>query len=483
MSVIHFSTANQYQTLYCGGKKMRNEWLTLREKLIFRTDVKEFANECSNVREKYKSEFNSASSDRKSEIIDIISELTIDLQSYLKKWHLQKYNFSEKVSDKEIEKQAAANYELLKSWGAQDKVKYVKDEVAQIAKSNMMKLSIMADEGKISNRWGNDYASNLAEVMRKGAILATTNPPIINNERKENPELWDKVKANLKKEFPQSTSTQLASIMTMQVVLKNCREIRPVYEASEGKYGYISLQVNPKNSTDSNKMVEEVKFLYEQLRKELKGTPNVVFKLPGTEAALEAAKRLTADGIGVNITLCFSVDQHKAFAEVIEKGNAKVSFVVNMAGRLDDPIKEELAGLGVEDAAEIAKWASTAVTRKSYRLLYKELKLKKSTILVASLRGAWNIEGSLADGDTKILITSFPDKTLDYDSVERQIVSHISDEIPQQIMEKLMKSKIFRKAYQIDKMSPKDFDSFYPVVKTLNSFAKSYDEFVEYMEN
>lgn len=458
------------------------EWLKLRDVIMFKTPRGEFENKLDSIRQKFEKEFIEVSDKRKNELVYIIGELTVDIQSYLKKWHLQLKSAREKVSDKEIEKQSELNYKLLEKWGAVDRVDYIKKEVGLINKSNMVKLSLLADEERINNRWGNDYASGLAEEMRKGAVLATTNPSLINNERKENPYIWDKAKADLKSKHPGADSTRLASIMTMQVVLKNCRELRPVYDITKGKYGYISLQISPKNSTDAVKMSEEAEFIYSRLKEELKGTPNVVFKLPGTKVAVKAAKSLTQKGIGVTITLSFSVDQHLVFAKAIESGNAPVSFVVMMSGRLDDPVRDELAELGVEGAAEAARYASEAVIRKSYYELYEKRKFKKSAILVASLRGPWNIEASVTKGSAPIYITSFPDKTQEYDSLDREIDSHIDEEMPGDVMNKLMKSRIFRQAYGTDKMMPEDFDSFYPVVVTLNSFSESYDEFVKYLE-
>jgi transaldolase len=227
-------------------------------------------------------------------------------------------------------------------------------------------------------------------------------------------------------------------------------------------------------------MAEEVEGLHERLTRELNGRPNTVFKIPGTKAGLDAVRRLTSKGIGCTITVSFSVDQSLAFADAIEQGCAPISFLVVMSGRLDDPIREELNQLGLPDAAEVAKWASVAVIRRAYHILYRQRKYKKSAILTASLRGPWNIEGSITDGEVPIFITCFPDKAREYDSEEREIESRIDDNIPDELMTKLMKSRIFRQAYEVGGLTPDGFDAFYPVVATLAAFSKSYDEFLEY---
>ncbi|MGD0663859.1 MAG: transaldolase family protein, partial [Syntrophorhabdales bacterium] len=336
---------------------MRSEWHGLREKLLFKTPVPAFAQECALVRKRYGEEFHAATAERKKEIIDILSEISIDMQSYLIRWHLHALEDPERLPCEEIGKQAEQNYALLSSWGQQGKIDSVKSEVAAINKSNLLKLSQMADRGLINNRWGNDAATGLTDAMRRGAVLVTTNPVMVNAVRKEDPATWDKIRDELKRAYPDSSPEQRASLMTMSVVLQNCRELRPIYEATKGKYGYVSLQINPRANRDSARMAEEVEGLYERLTRELNGTPNTVFKVPATKAGLDTVRRLTSKGIGCTITVNCSVDQNLAYAEVIEQGCARISFLVVMSGRLDDPIRDELKELGLSDAAEVAKWA------------------------------------------------------------------------------------------------------------------------------
>jgi hypothetical protein len=176
----------------------------------------------------------------------------------------------------------------------------------------------------------------------------------------------------------------------------------------------------------------------------------------------------------------FSVAQNLAFAEVIEQGCAQTSFLVVMSGRLDDPVRDELTQLGLPDAAEVAKWGGVAVIQHSYDILYRQRKYKKSAILIASLRGPWNIEGSITDGEAPIFITCFPGKAAEYDTVEREIVSRINEKVRDELMSKLMKSRIFRQAYEVGGLTPDGFDAFPPLLATMTAFTKAYDDSVEY---
>lgn len=460
---------------------MQNEWFGLREKLLFHTAVADFADECQALRTKLREEFDIAGQARQEELINLLTELSIDMQSYLLRWHLQSPAKNEQLEERVLQQETSSNYTLLEQWGAGKNIDSIKRDVAGIQRSNLLKLSAMADRGAMNTRWGNDYPTGLTTALRKGAVLVTTNPPLVNIARKEDPETWDAVRNELKTANPNASPETLVSLLTMKVVLQNCRELRPIYEATDGKYGYANLQISPRNSDDSVKMAEEIEWIYERMTQELGGRPNVVFKVPGTKAALETVKRVTRKGIGVSITVSFSVDQHLAFAEVIEQGDAPLSFLVMMNGRLDDPVKEELQSLGVSDAADAAKWGSTAIVHRSYAELCQK-GYTKSFLLIASLRGPWNIDGCLTDGDLPIFITSFPDKTEEYDSQEREVRSHIAEPVADDILKKLEQSQMFRQAYEIGGLPNNEFDTFYPVVKTLTSFIEAYDELVEYVQ-
>ena len=353
-------------------------------------------------------------------------------------------------------------------------------EVASIESSNLRKISELTDDGKISNRLGHDAATGLTWGLRRGAVLVTTNPVMVNAVRKEHPATWDPVRDALKADHPGATPEQRASLMTMNVVLEGCRDLRPIWRATDGDYGYVCLQINPRANDDAGLMVEEAQDLFRRLTGELGGTPNVRFKIPGTRAGLDAVRRLTQAGIGVTVTVNASVDQQRAFAEIIEEGSAPLSFLVLMMGRLDDPVRDELVAAGLHDATELSRWASVAVLRRSYRLLFEEHGYRRSAILAASMRGPWNIDGAIVEGPSQVFITCFPDKAREYDAIERPVASHVHDALPEGIEERLSRSETFREAYGVGALPVEAFGSFVPVVNTLEQFSQNYDEFVDY---
>ena len=459
---------------------MREEHRGHRERLLFGTLPGDFARVSGSTRESFAREYPAAPPERQAQIVDLVADLAIDLGSYLTRWHLLAPQDGGSLEAAVVRQEVDGNRDLLRRWGADGQLAEVDAEIASIERSNLRRLSELADAGELDSRWGHDAATGLTWALRRGAVLVTTNPVMVNTVRKEDPASWDPVRDALKAAHPEATPEQRVSLMTMSVVLEECQELRPVWKATGGHYGYVSLQVNPRASEDAGRMAEEVEDLYHRLTRELGGTPNTVFKIPGTRAGLDAVRRVTAKGIGVNITLNASVSQQLAFAEIIEQGSARVSFLTLMMGRLDDPVRDELAAAGLPDAVEVSRWASVAVLRRAYPLLFEERGYRRSNILAASMRGPWTVDGAIVQGPSQVYVSCFPDKAREYDSVAREVTSHVREPLPAGIEKKLSHSQTFRRAYGVDTLPVQEFHTFVPVVQTLEQFSRHYDEFVDY---
>lgn len=91
--------------------------------------------------------------------------------------------------------------------------------------------------------------------------------------------------------------------------------VNPVYEQTDGADGYVSLEVSPDLADDAEGTVEEARRLFVQIDR-----PNVMIKVPGTEAGLAAFEELTSQGINVNVTLLFSRQRYEAVVDAYLRG-------------------------------------------------------------------------------------------------------------------------------------------------------------------
>ena len=95
---------------------------------------------------------------------------------------------------------------------------------------------------------------------------------------------------------------------------------RPLYDGTEGADGFVSLEVSPELAHDTEKTIAQAKRLFETL-----GRPNLMIKVPATEAGLPAIRELIGSGVNVNVTLIFSIESYKAVAEAYIAGLEKLS--------------------------------------------------------------------------------------------------------------------------------------------------------------
>ena len=103
---------------------------------------------------------------------------------------------------------------------------------------------------------------------------------------------------------------ELFELVETEDVRRACDLFLPVYEATKGKDGYVSIEVSPGVAEDPDATIEEGRRLWATVAR-----PNVMIKVPGTESGARAVRTLLSEGINVNVTLLFSVEAHRRVIE------------------------------------------------------------------------------------------------------------------------------------------------------------------------
>jgi transaldolase len=156
-------------------------------------------------------------------------------------------------------------------------------------------------------------------------------------------------------------------------------EFRSVYEKTDGKDGYVSLEVNPHLAHDTKGTIAEARRLWTALNR-----PNVFVKVPATSDGLPAIRQLISEGINVNVTLLFGLPRYRQVVEAyiagIESREAQgkpmkhiasvASFFLSRIDTLVDPMVEKLLELGGKKT-EIAKKVRGQVAISSAKSAYQ----------------------------------------------------------------------------------------------------------------
>ncbi|MCD8249662.1 MAG: transaldolase family protein [Lachnospiraceae bacterium] len=400
--------------------------------------------------------------------------VAIDLRSYLAEWKLV-----DLVKKEDIE---AASDELLafaEASGAAEAVAEARKEIASIAASATKKMCDMTKAGEANTVWGHDYASGLTHSLRRGARWVTSNPCKIQLFKKDFPEYYQELVAEIKRENAGADASVMAAQMFTKVCAISARALYPIFEATNHEYGFVCLQVDPRDIKNTEAMINQAKFWREAMKKELGvEVPNIVIKLPAVEAAVPAAEALLAENFKLCMTLNFTVTQHLNFAKVLCKGNQS-EYLVLMAGQLDDQIAKELESKGVADAKLIARHGSEAVMRKSYKLL-KEAGYTNLSIMTAAVRGPWHIQNSMAPVDgAPVLITTVTGKINEFDADPTPIASVMDQPVEEKYLDVLKTSDVFNKAICTPDEGLLTLDNLYdypPFVAFFNQFTAAYQE-------
>ena len=372
---------------------------------------------------------------------------------------------------------------LLDGNGRSDLSDAVRSEAASIQASNLARLARMTAAGKRANPWGNDSPHELGWALRRGAVLVTTNPIMIDAACRAAPERWEPVRDTIVKDTPIEPGRRAAEL-ALRLVAEVARELRPIFAASGGAYGWITYQVDPRVAGDAALMIDEATYVHDRLSAELGATPNVRFKLPGTEAGLDACAVLAARSIGLVITASCSVAQHLAFADVLERSTPEArtgpaGLLVMMNGRLDETVAAELVAAGDPEPESVARWASTAITQRSYGLL-RDRGCRRSALLIASMRGPWNIDTAITADPEPVYFSCFPDRARAYDAAPRPLLPRIDGRVGGDVLDRLARSRSFRLAFEPDAMQPARFAGHPTVAATLESFAVARDALDHY---
>jgi transaldolase/glucose-6-phosphate isomerase len=152
----------------------------------------------------------------------------------------------------------------------------------------------------------------LAALVDKGVLGMTSNPTIFERAITRS-DAYDLPLLRLALES--DTPEQIYEALVMEDIRDAAEILRPVFDRTDGEDGYVSLEVRPTLADDTAGTIEEAKRLFSGI-----GAPNLMIKVPATEAGIPAIRALIGQGINVNVTLIFSPQNYREVAQAYIDG-------------------------------------------------------------------------------------------------------------------------------------------------------------------
>ncbi len=155
----------------------------------------------------------------------------------------------------------------------------------------------------------------LERYIREDDLRGLTSNPSIFEKAVAGGEHYDADLKALLAERPKAAARDLFYALAIEDIRRAADHFRPVYEASGGRDGMVSLEISPDLAHEPVASVEEAIALHQRVDR-----PNLMIKVPATPEGLPVIEALISQGIHVNATLLFSVDRYLATAEAFING-------------------------------------------------------------------------------------------------------------------------------------------------------------------
>jgi transaldolase len=320
----------------------------------------------------------------------------------------------------------------------------------------------------------------------------TTNPPLSWAVLKTRKEEWANVIKEKRKAYKGRSKYGLYLQVYFEVVKRGAEKLLPIFEASGGKHGHISGQVDMqqmRNEAAMKEMAEELAAL----------SPNVMVKIPGSSQGIPVFKYLASKGIATNATCVFTVPQIMAVAGSVAEGrklhlkekNQRFGWravCTHMPGRLED----SKAFRGVVDKENLninpleLRAASELAVKKCARL-FKERNLPIKMLTCSARLHRCGSDWFYPHVDMFMggnLVYTIPPKVfgdvlLHYRN--RELKAHWNDEVPKETIEKLSQVPYFRFASEEDGYAIEQFNEIPSVLENEAEFVGATKEMIEYV--
>ncbi|MEV0980371.1 transaldolase [Streptomyces sp. NPDC049915] len=241
-------------------------------------------------------------------------------------------------------------------------------------------LKRLSDEGVAI--WLDDLSrkritsGNLAELIDEQHVVGVTTNPTIFQKAISEGDGYDQQLSDL---AARKVTVEEAIRMITTADVRDAADIlRPVFDATDGQDGRVSIEVDPRLAHDTKATVAEAKQLAW-----LVDRPNALIKIPATRAGIPAITEVIGLGISVNVTLIFSLERYRevmdAYLAGLEKAKERgldLSLIRSVASffvsRVDTEIDKRIDALGTDEAKALRGKAAIANARLAYQA-YEEV--------------------------------------------------------------------------------------------------------------
>ena len=325
--------------------------------------------------------------------------------------------------------------------------------------------------------WINNVTLEEASIaIDAGAVGCTQNPAytwkILDNSADK--QMAEQFLDKILKEEPDDEE---ALVKLQQVLVEGVAKIfLPMYKASDGQNGYVSIQGSP--------LHEDTETIIRYARKNTELHPNLMAKIPVTEEGLAAIKVLAAEAIPINATECMAVRQVLDVCEVYKeaiKGISKPAplYFSLITGIYDEYLQGYVRDNKIDISPDVLWQAGLSIARKVHALVQE--RCYPCGFIGGGARGLHHFTEMVgANASITINWIGTADKLIEQDL---PVISRFFEPTPYSVEDELFeKLPEHRKAYFINEIQPHEYEDYGPVVLFRNNFVTAWNKALEYIK-
>ena len=217
-------------------------------------------------------------------------------------------------------------------------------------------------------------SGNLASLVERGVRGLTSNPTIFQKAIQGSSDYDEQFRSEIQKG---SSAREAYWELVLQDIHGALDVFASLYSQTKGSDGFVCVEVDPSLAHDTAGTLSAARLLHERIAR-----PNVMIKIPATQAGLPAIREMIAEGRNVNVTLIFSLSRYQdvmdAYIDGLEQRLASGSPVSNIASvasffisRVDNEIDKRLDALGTPAALALRGTAAVNQARLAYAAFQK----------------------------------------------------------------------------------------------------------------
>lgn len=331
-------------------------------------------------------------------------------------------------------------------------------------------LLARAPDAATRRRWAAQFDRFLVPHAPERSLVrgVTTNPSLVANSILGSPRWWSREIHRQATQQRVLDPESLFSLVCQEVIASAANAMMPLWRHSDGRYGWVSAQLDPRHMFDVQRMTDEALQL-------ARLSPNVMIKVPGTLEGYQVIRKLVARGISINNTMSYTVAQFLECARAVEEGlavtqrtgnrnmpwRAVVTYMIGRYGGQGNLVRDATEH-GVELRPLDVRWAEIAVLKSIDQIFRAHSRPVKMLLSSLETEDAGTVSMHLQQtAGANIVYTCKPRFVEAITRRELELVDFdpgaIDEPVPKAVLDRLVRVPYFQQAIQPDGISPERF--------------------------